>query len=115
MPCEWYQMPGGGVVHIKRGRSGAKKHCKFCRASYKADDGKLCDFPVGNGKTCDAEMCGGCARTLGKQHTDAGHGMKRLNDTIDVCPIHRAAAAVRDGKIQLRRRDGKYQDWKETK
>ena len=98
-PCEWLQGPNGEVIHINRGRSGAKKFCKFCQSKYKAEDGKLCDFPVGNGRTCDAEMCGNCARTLGRQATDIGHGMKKLNDTIDVCPIHREAAIVRDGKL----------------
>jgi hypothetical protein len=48
-------------------------------------------FPVGNGRTCDAEMCNNCARMLGSQDTEISGGMKRLGDTIDVCPIHRNA------------------------
>jgi len=100
MPCEWYEMPGGSVLHINRGHStGARRTCKFCGQKYR--EGKLCDFPVGNGRTCDAEMCDRCARTLGAQNSDVDgvSGMKRLGDTIDVCPIHRDQALVRDGKL----------------
>ena len=99
MPCEWYKMADGTVVHVNRGRGGGKMQtCKFCRKQYR--EGKLCDFPVGNGRTCDAAMCEGCSRTIGRQHTDTGAGMQRLNDTIDVCPIHREQAVVVDGKIK---------------
>ena len=96
-PCEWYEKDGA-VIHVNRGRGGRKQECKFCHEKY--SEGKLCDFPVGNGRTCDAAMCDGCSRTIGRQHTDIGAGMKRLNDTIDVCPIHREQAKVVDGKIQ---------------
>lgn len=97
MPCEFYKTPNGGVMHIHRSRSGAKKHCKFCNSIYRAEDGKLCDFPVEHGKTCDAEMCGNCSVTLGYQETDIGAGLKRLGDTIDLCPIHRERAYVLKG------------------
>lgn len=87
MPCEWLKMADGTVVHINRGRSGGKKQiCKFCN---KRPVTKECDYPVEHGKTCDAGMCDDCARTLGYQDIDIGHGIKRLNDTWDVCPIHR--------------------------
>ena len=90
MPCEWYKTADGTVIHINRGRGGSRRlECKFCHEMYSESKGKLCDFPVEHGKTCDAAMCNECSRTLGHQHTDAGSGMKRLNDTIDVCPIHR--------------------------
>ena len=100
MPCEWLELPGGGVAHINRGRSrGPKRHCKFCHSDYYG--GKLCDFPIGPGRTCDAQMCDACARTLGRQNTEIapGTGIKRLNDTIDVCPLHRGLAAVHEGSI----------------
>ena len=98
-PCEWLKTADGVVMHVNLGRStrGPKRHCKFCGDDYYG--GKLCDFPVGHGKTCDAQMCDDCARTLGRGEVEIGGGLKRLNDTIDVCPIHRAAAVVRDGKI----------------
>jgi hypothetical protein len=98
-PCEWLKTADGVVMHINRGRGGGRKLvCKFCTRKY--SDGKLCDFPVGNGRTCDAAMCSECARTLGSQDTDIGGGMKRLGDTIDVCPIHRGQATVQGGKIE---------------
>ncbi len=87
MPCEWLKTADGAVIHINRGRSRKKLQCKFCRVTY--TEGKLCDFPVGQGKTCDAQMCDRCASTIGRQSTDVGNGMRKLNDTIDVCPIHR--------------------------
>lgn len=101
MPCEWYKTADGTVMHINRGHSrGPKLYCKFCRKNYHG--GKLCDFPIGNGKTCDAQMCDDCSRTIGRQDSDAGGGLKRLNDTIDVCPIHRSQAVVVDGEITER-------------
>jgi len=98
MPCEWYEKDGA-VIHVHSSRSrGPKKHCKFCHQDYRG--GKLCDFPVGNDRTCDAEMCNECARTIGRQDSDAGGGLKHLNDTIDVCPIHRDRAVAQGGQIR---------------
>lgn len=85
MPCEWLQSPDGTVIHINRGRGGKRKVCPFCKRG-KVE--KLCDFPLGHGRTCDAEMCAQCATQKGHQHTEIGGGFKRLDDTIDVCPIH---------------------------
>lgn len=99
MPCEWWRTPEGNLVHVKLSRSrGRAKPCPFCHRPYR--DGKLCDYPIAEGKTCDAEMCNSCARTLGMQESEIGHGLKRLGDTIDVCPRHRSKAVVKDGKLQ---------------
>lgn len=98
MACYWLKSPDGQVIHVNAGRSGGrKKACPFCGVAYR--EGKLCDYPIAEGKTCDAEMCNGCARTLGRQETDIGHGMKRMGDTIDVCPKHRASAVCVGGKL----------------
>lgn len=86
MPCEWLKGPNGSVIHLNVAR-GRKKKCPFCKIGIVS---KLCDYPVGNGKTCDAEMCDGCKRTLGYQETEFAPGFKKPNDTIDVCPIHRS-------------------------
>jgi hypothetical protein len=87
MPCDWLKGPNGAVIHINRGRSGErKKLCPFCKRGQVA---KLCDFPLGDGKTCDAEMCDHCASTRGGQHTDIGGGFTKLNDTLDYCPKHK--------------------------
>lgn len=87
MPCSWYKTADGSVVHVNHGRGGRKRRCRFCGNEYR--EGKLCDYPVGNGRTCDAEMCARCATTVGAQTTKDGGGLQLLNDTFDVCPIHR--------------------------
>ena len=98
MPCEVLKDKDGHVMFIKCGHSrGPKRHCKFCRRDYYG--GKLCDFPVGNGRTCDAQMCEDCARTLGRGAVQIGGGMQRLNDSIDVCPIHREQAILCGGEL----------------
>jgi len=85
MPCEWLQGPNGSVIHLHT-RGGRKKQCPFCKRGWVS---KLCDFPVGHGKTCDAEMCVDCTTTVGHQNTEIGGGLKRMNDTVDLCPIHK--------------------------
>ncbi len=99
MPCEWLKMDDGTIVHINRGRSGGKaKICPFCKRGKVA---KLCDYPLTEDgkKTCDAEMCESCSRTLGSGQVRISEHLIRLNDTIDVCPIHRGNAVIVDGKI----------------
>jgi hypothetical protein len=89
MPCEWLKdEKTGAVIHINRGRGGKKKQCPFCRRGWVS---KLCDFPVGDGNTCDAEMCDHCATLRGHQNTPYGKGtdLVWLNDTVDLCPIHK--------------------------
>jgi hypothetical protein len=87
MPCEWIKTPDGTVIHVNRTRSRVSLVCRFCKSKYA--EGKLCDFPIGPGKTCDAPMCNGCATMTGTQATDMGNGLKKLNDTVDYCPIHK--------------------------
>lgn len=94
MPCDWLKGPDGAVIHINRGRGGGKRTpCGFCRGGFVS---KLCDFPLGDGKTCDAGMCDRCATTKGVQHTPIGHGFTKLNDTLDYCPNHRGATPGRE-------------------
>ena len=101
MPCEWLKMADGSIVHINRGRSRDKTiRCKFCNRDYKQSTGKLCDFPIGDGRTCDAAMCSSCSRTLGRGDVPIGNGLLRPNDTFDVCPIHRGKAVLFDGKVE---------------
>ena len=92
MGCEWLKGPNGEVVHLNVGRGrGKMMKCKFCRQNYRQNEGKLCDFLMGDGKTCDAEMCGACAVNLGAQRIKVGEcGFTKL-DTFDVCPDHRTA------------------------
>lgn len=99
MPCEWLKHKDGTVIHLNVGRGGGKKKlCPFCKTGRVS---KLCDYPLidGNGKTCDAEMCDRCARTLGSGEVRISEELSRLNDTIDVCPLHRGRAVMVEGKI----------------
>jgi len=103
MPCEYFKTKDGsfsGVICHSR-RLG-RKLCKFCRQPYR--EGKLCDYPIAEGKTCDAEMCGSCARTLGRQDTEMGGGLIRPNDSIDVCPDHRGKVVMKEGKLEPEQR-----------
>jgi hypothetical protein len=85
MPCEWLQGPNGETIHLNYGRT-RRKQCPFCKDGWVS---KLCDFPIGQGRTCDAGMCPACVTTVGRQNTEIGGGLKRMNDTVDLCPIHR--------------------------
>ena len=99
MPCEWLKTDDGAVIHINRGRASSKpKICPFCK---RGNVSKLCDFPLtpDRKRTCSAEMCDGCSRTLGRGDVRVSEHLIRPNDTIDVCPTHRGAAVVVDGKI----------------
>jgi hypothetical protein len=68
----WIDMPGGGHAHILCSRGRRSKRCPTCSTGYVE---KLCDFPVGNGKTCDAGMCGRCATAIANE--------------VDYCPKHK--------------------------
>jgi hypothetical protein len=43
-----------------------------CKCGFVAD--RLCDYPIGDGKTCDLPLCADCARSVG--------------DDTDLCEIH---------------------------
>ncbi|HEY3494811.1 MAG TPA: hypothetical protein VGK73_09005 [Polyangiaceae bacterium] len=45
-----------------------------CRCGFTSE--YLCDFPTGDGKTCDAELCSRCKRSIGEDH--------------DLCLVHHA-------------------------
>ena len=96
MPCSWYKTADGTVIHVNHGRGGGrKKKCPFCK---REDVEKLCDFPVGNGKTCDAEICRRCSTTIGTQNLEIAAGFTKMGETVDVCPIHRNQQFPKDGK-----------------
>jgi hypothetical protein len=74
MPVVKIDGPNGPITaFVCGGRRNQFKPCATC--SHLAT--KLCDFPTGNGKTCDAPICDGCA-------TEVGMG-------IDYCPKHKDA------------------------
>jgi hypothetical protein len=69
MVCEVVEFDGFRAILCGRSR---RQRCKFCGSGY-AD--KLCDFPTGNGRTCDASMCSRCATNIAHE--------------IDYCPQHK--------------------------
>lgn len=63
MPC--YRLKSGGFICGELGQ-----HCAECGAVSDA----LCDFPVGDGKTCDRPLCEYCAKQVAPDiHYCAGH------------------------------------------
>ena len=51
---------------------GRRDRCRFCHNQYVT---KLCDFPTGRGRTCDAGMCDRCATAVAHE--------------VDYCPRHK--------------------------
>ncbi len=71
MACETRYDDHGQVTMILCGRS-RRQTCKFCGVQPVS---KLCDFPVGKGKTCDAGMCTKCSTLIAHE--------------VDYCPTHK--------------------------
>jgi hypothetical protein len=69
MPCYVVDIPGGGTALVKMA-APRRKRCSICGEP----GGRLCDFPVGAGKTCDASLCGRCAVPIRKD--------------VEYCPTH---------------------------
>ena len=72
MTCNIVKTARGVAIVCTRPRG-----CTVCGA--RAD--KLCDFPRGDGKTCDAPLCARCAVAKGPER--------------DWCPTHKAAVLVK--------------------
>ncbi len=73
MICTRVQIPGGGVAIVCR--DGKRRRCSVCG---KLRATKLCDGPPAPGsrkKTCDRDLCTGCAT-----HADS--------QDVDYCPDH---------------------------
>lgn len=69
MPCWTVKLPDGTVALV-HGRGSKPKPCSVCGQP----GGRLCDFPLGGGKTCDASLCGRCAVPIAKD--------------VEYCPSH---------------------------
>lgn len=61
-------LPGGESLFM----CGEGLIVPVCRCSHAAD--WLCDYPIGDGKTCDLPLCNGCRHRIGADH--------------DLCAIH---------------------------
>ena len=77
MPCEKIVSPDGTMVGFvcSRGRQ-PRKLCHYCGKPAMV----LCDYPLGNGKTCDKPMCNSCRTKIGPN--------------LDVCREHRNPADI---------------------
>lgn len=71
MPCVCVHLPDGTIALVKVAPKPARR-CSVCRQLTR--HAKLCDYPTGLGKTCDAALCSKCA---------AHHA-----HDIDYCPQH---------------------------
>lgn len=81
MNCNLVALPGGGAAIVCRETPRART-CSVCKR--KTREYRLCDYPAGGKKTCDAVLCVACADHRGRD--------------VDYCPLH--AAAV-DGRLKL--------------
>jgi len=88
MPCKVVQVEG--VTMIVKIAPPRARVCSVCRKW--ARDHRLCDFPIGNGKTCDRVLCLKCAH--------------HVEPDLDYCPPHeelrnQLARLQRDGGLKL--------------
>ena len=73
-PPRYFQMPpyppADGPTFVCGPGTGAAARCRFCEqpAAF------LCDHVMGDGGTCDREICAGCAEAVG--------------DDVHLCPEH---------------------------
>jgi hypothetical protein len=82
MQCVLQKLPGGQAV-ILCGKFRQRIPKCFCGAEV----ARLCDFPLGKGKTCDRPVCARHAKRVGPDH--------------DLCPIHAKDWANRTGQGSL--------------
>lgn len=65
MPCHWIKFRDkDGVEHTAHVKMAAprRRKCAFCDCP---DAKALCDYPMGNGKTCDKPCCSNCRQHIG--------------------------------------------------
>lgn len=99
MAC--YRREGSKGVTFLCGKLGPA--CSFCGWVSEF----LCDFPVGDGKTCDRKMCADCAREVASDthYCDDHYGMwRRFKDgrgvereLANVVPYNREKKGDNDG------------------
>lgn len=78
MPCTKIDLgDGASAIVCSRGRSTPVCASHGCGRPSEA----LCDFPLGNGKTCDRKMCARCR-----------HAQPRLGPDRDYCRVHHELA-----------------------
>jgi len=58
-PCQPIAIDGTTAIVCSRRQT---RRCSICRARPAT---KLCDYPAGPGRTCDAALCTACSRHVG--------------------------------------------------
>lgn len=67
---------GTHVYFVKLGgRAASSPSCPFCGKRLVTHE---CDYPLPDGKTCDAKMCGVCARQTGRNRHFCPDCVKKL-------------------------------------
>lgn len=71
MPCHPFQTKGGTSGFICTGKAVASR-CEYTEGAFKCKRKHvaLCDYPTGNGKTCDMKLCYVHRIPHGKKGTD---------------------------------------------
>lgn len=62
MKCQTVKI-GDGFAVVCGSRKGMSTVCQRCQ---RLDATRLCDFPIGEGKTCDKALCIGCTIRIGR-------------------------------------------------
>jgi len=94
MPCRIIHDEQGNAIGHACVRGYRPGPCPICRNQPVT---KLCDFPVGKGKTCDAKMCDRCATQVS---IAVEAGKVGLVDTVDYCPKHKGQTAPQRGLFE---------------
>ena len=78
MACNFVYGPDGKTQMVICTKGSVKiQYCDFCGSPF-AD--ALCDYPIGDGKTCDRKLCSKCRAHVGMN--------------TDLCPKHNTPEAI---------------------
>ena len=80
MPCRVVAMPGGGNAIV----CGPRQRAPRCKCGSRRGANLLCDWKVGEGRTCDAPLCSACTTSPAPDK--------------DLCPEHAAQWRARSSK-----------------
>ncbi len=77
MPCFVRNQNGFTVIACTRGRGRKATKCSYCNNPGNL----LCDYPIGDGRTCDKPICPKCS--------------VRVASNTDYCLVHGAREGVK--------------------
>lgn len=88
---ERIDLEGGGYMIVCHSGADPRKKCVVC--GVKGAD-RLCDWPMGDGKTCDRVLCRRCA-----QRPAPVFGKPDMGE-VDYCPEHMAMHRLQQREIK---------------